>query len=214
MGSSSSSNRMHPRSNPSVGLYDKENLPNDGHPFIMLRNEDDLDLGGFQMSKSIYGHQNQVNQQQQQKEMGVGVDSTCSSSSGSNHINNSHVQKEVGRAFGTSLLHAPNVHVNQGSYFGFDRTNIMGSSSTTTGQMQRSPMKMHGSSYMNMVVPKVESLDVYATDSNSQASLPTSVSSPASTISYFDAQAAMGSGTRPVMEFLDLNDDYWLEFAQ
>lgn len=204
--------RMHIRSQ---GMFDKENLPNDV-PFLMLRGEDDeLDLGGFQMSKSIFnqGQGNNTNQQQQQQQ---------------HHSQQSHsgnVRKD-GRSFGTlmSTQHTNNnsnsnnpQNSSVGGYFGFDRTNVMAcgssNSNSRTNSQSRSPMKVQrGYVGHGQVAQKVEPLDMYA-DSNSQASLRTTVSSPASTISYFDG-GQVGNGNRPIMEFLDVNDEYWLEFAQ
>lgn len=204
-----SHSRMHIRSQ---GMFDKENLPNDV-PFLMLRGEDDdLDLGGFQMSKSIFnqGQGDNTNQQQQQQQ---------------HHSQQSHtgnVRKD-GRSFGTPMSTQQNSNNGNhpqtssvGGYFGFDRTNVMAcgssSSNSRTNSQSRSPMKVQRGYGHGQVAPKVEPLDMYA-DSNSQASLPTTVSSPASTISYFDG-GQVGGGNRPIMEFLDVNDEYWLEFAQ
>lgn len=209
-----SSSRLAQRSLSSVAQYDKENLANDDH-FIMLRHEDELDLGGFQMSKSIFGQNLGGHQQQQAQQLHhqrVVMDSNSSSMNNNMNANGSKL-----RTFGN------NQHPNNGGggYFGFDRTNLMqnnqGSSSRMSTGIQKSPMKLsnnYNSSSMGMA-PKVDGcLDVYAGDSNSQASLPTTVSSPASTVSYFDQQGSSGGNQRPIMEFLDVNDDYWLEFAQ
>lgn len=177
-------------------LYDKENLAN-GAPFLMLRNEDDLDLGGFQLSKSIF-NQGQVNSQQPQMQMQQRMLGEVKSK----RINN----QKGARSFGTSLMNVQNGDASAGGYFGFDRTNVLQNSN------QKSFAKMQ-ENYMN-VVPKQEPLDFYVGDSNSQASLPTTASSTtaSSSISYLDVPPA--NNTRPLMDFLDLNDEYWLEFAQ
>lgn len=215
---SSSGGRQGNSNNNRMNQYvlNKENLPSDDM-FLMLRNVDeDLDLGGFQMSKSIF------NQEQSLPSFSV---------SHQNHIaqqgvahNNQNV-KATGRSFGMPLQSCvgQNSNSNQssqlssypvGGYFGFDRTNVMTTAVTAT-KTRASPIKKQHT-FVSMA-PKVESLDVVYADSNSQASLPTTVSSPASTTSYFDSQQTQQSvdnGSRPIMEFLDLNDDYWLEFAQ
>lgn len=210
--SSSNNNRMNQY------VLNKENLPSDDM-FLMLRNVDeDLDLGGFQMSKSIF------NQEQSLPSFSV------------SHHNHNHQQghtgvahnqnvKATGRSFGTSLQPCIGQSSNSnqssqlssypvGGYFGFDRTNVMTTTAPAT-KTRASPIKKQHT--FASMTPKVESLDVVYADSNSQASLPTNVSSPASTTSYFDSQQTQQSidnGSRPMMEFLDLNDDYWLEFAQ
>lgn len=206
-----------------VGMYDKENCPNDA-PFLMLRGEDDdLDLGGFQMSKSIYTQDqprpHQMAQQQQHCQQGLRSGVVGVSSSSSNTCTSSSGARKDGRSFGTTMgMHQTHSSGHSGSgaqtssvggYFGFDRTNMM-----QAGGGKQSPMKLpHASGYGNVPPPKVEPLDMYA-DSCSQASLPTNVSSPASTISYYDAQQVAATNNRPIMEFLDVNDEYWLEFAQ
>lgn len=171
-----------------VEVFDKENLPGDG-PFPMLRNDEDWDLGKFQLSKSIFNNE------------GLNGNLHC-------------------RSHGTKPLSA-NVQESsqqQGGYFGFDRTNLVNPKAySRQSGSQKSPMKF--SYYNTSMVPKVEKLDLFATDSNSQAALPANVSPPTSIGSYLEAPSSSvatggGGGPRPMMEFLDLNDDYWLEFAQ
>lgn len=177
----------------------KENLP-DEEVFLMLRNDDDdMDLGQFQMSKSIY------NQQPQYKPQPAHQAQNQSTILGNSNLGGG--QKAL-PPFGSVISSASTV----GGYFGFDRTNLM--NQNCVSGLKSSPLKYQNAHMGNFV--KAE--EVYI-DSNSQASLPTTVSSPASTISYFDGQAQDDRNrlsARPVMDFqhFDLNDDYWLEFAQ
>lgn len=175
----------------------KENLPGE-EVFLMLRNDDDdLDLGQFQLSKSIY------NQQQYKPPQNAPQNHSIL---GNSNPGSHKALPPFGSVISTSASSSA-----VGGYFGFDRTNLI----NQTGASRPSPLKYQNNHMGGFV--KVE--DVYI-DSNSQASLPTTVSSPASTISYFDGQVVQEERNRvstgPVMDFqhFDLNDDYWLEFGQ
>lgn len=181
-------------------VYDKENQQqNGGPPFPMLRHEDDdLDLGGFQLSKSIF-NPGQFTNQQPNGFLGSSVMNS-----------NSNNRKDGGqRVFGTQLTNLPQNSLHRttnsqlgGGYFRQGSSPAKIQIINQLGSVNGGFTKVHNN------------VDLFGQDSNSQASLPTDVSSPASTVSYYENAGHHQGNTRPAMEFLDVNDDYWLDFVQ
>lgn len=185
---------------------DKENLPSESDFFVVLRTEDEeIDLGNFQLSKSIF-NQSKPNVQ------------TGQVSSGRPKTNQflplssiqSHYQMQQLGSGKRAASHQ--LGGTSGGYFGFDRTNLMGNSSN------KSPAKT-----VNYATTRYE--DKYQendgffdanTQSSSAATVMSSSPSPGFSNVDFSSQHSFLGGGSEQLQFknYDLNDEYWLDFGQ